>query len=71
MARRQALMDRYAFTPREQDVAKLLLKGYLFKQCADQLGISADTVKYHARNIYQKTGIGGRSELNQFFDDNQ
>lgn len=59
MARRQALMDRYAFTPREQDVAKLLLKGYLFKQCADQLGISADTVKYHARNIYQKPASAG------------
>lgn len=66
-ARREALMAQYGLTPREREVANLLLQGHLIKQCADILGISADTVKYHSRNVYQKTGIGGRSELHQFF----
>ena len=63
----EELMQAHGLTPREREVAVLLLQGHLIKQCADIMGISPDTVKYHARNIYQKTGIGGRTELHHFF----
>lgn len=63
----EELMMRYGLNPREREVAVLLLQGHLIKQCADIMGVSPDTVKYHARNVYQKTGIGGRTELHSFF----
>lgn len=56
-------MEQRGLTPREQEIALLLLKGKLLKECAADLDISTDTVKYHTKNIYRKLGINGRSEL--------
>ncbi|MGI6569520.1 MAG: helix-turn-helix transcriptional regulator [Caldicoprobacterales bacterium] len=59
-------MDRFEglnLTPREKEVAALLLKGYTLKQIAIDLDISTDTVKFHNKNLYKKLGISGRSQL--------
>jgi DNA-binding CsgD family transcriptional regulator len=59
-------MDRFEglnLTPREREVAALLLKGHALKQIAIDLDISPDTVKFHNKNLYKKLGISGRSQL--------
>lgn len=56
-------MEQYGFTLREREIALLLLKGRMIKECAAELNISQETVKYHAKNIYRKLGISGRTEL--------
>jgi DNA-binding CsgD family transcriptional regulator len=55
-------------TPRELEVAQLLLKGRTARQCAAEIGISEDTVKYHMKHLYRKLGISGRSELFMLLD---
>ncbi len=42
---------------REQEILGLLAKGYLYKEIADQLGISAGTVRVHLHTIYEKLHV--------------
>jgi DNA-binding CsgD family transcriptional regulator len=58
------------FSGREKEVTGLLLQGKSNKQIALALGISASTVEYHLKNIYnltlefsdqRKTGISQRN----------
>jgi DNA-binding NarL/FixJ family response regulator len=49
-------------TPRENETLELLAKGYRYKEIADKLGISFDTVRSHLRNIYDKLHVHSRTE---------
>lgn len=55
-------MMEYRFTPREQDVAELLMQGLRQVDIARQLVIDVSTVRVHERNIMQKMGTQGRFE---------
>lgn len=50
-------------TARENDVARLVAIGRRNKEIAHELGVSEGTVKMHLHNLYQKLGIGSRTEL--------
>jgi DNA-binding CsgD family transcriptional regulator len=50
-------------TEREGEVLKLILTGKSNREIADELYISENTVKTHARNIYSKYDVGSRAEL--------
>lgn len=52
-----------SLSERERQVYELLKKGRTRKQIADELGIQINTVRTHARNIYQKLGVHERSAL--------
>jgi DNA-binding CsgD family transcriptional regulator len=52
-------------TLREIDILELLCKGFNNTEISDQLFISNNTVKYHIRNIYIKSGVGNRTELKE------
>lgn len=54
--------DTAALSPREQSVLSLLTKGYLYKEIADQLGISVPTVNTYIRRIYEKLQVHSRSQ---------
>lgn len=61
-----ALHDQ--LTPRESDVLELLSKGLLYKEIANKLSISIDTVRRHCFNIYDKLHVHNRTEaLNKYF----
>lgn len=47
---------------REQEILDLLAKGYRYKEIADTLSISFDTVRSHLRNIYDKLHVSSRTE---------
>ena len=54
--------DLELLSPREQSVLSLLTKGYLYKEIADQLGISGPTVNTYIRRIYEKLQVHSRSQ---------
>lgn len=47
---------------REQEVLELLSKGFRYKEIADKLFLSIDTVRTHIRNIYEKLQVNSRVE---------
>ncbi len=48
---------------REREVLALLLAGERNKAIADDLGVSANTVKFHVSNVLRKMGVASRAEL--------
>lgn len=54
-------------SPRECQVAELILKGHSGHSIGDHLGISITTVKSHRQNLYSKLGIATQFELFSLF----
>jgi DNA-binding NarL/FixJ family response regulator len=55
-------------TRREREMLDLLAKGYRYKEIADKLFISFQTVRTHIHNIYEKLQVQSRTEaLNKAF----
>ncbi len=53
---------RLHMTPREQDVLRALVDGLSYKQAADRIGISAETVRGYVRSLYAKLRVHSVSE---------
>lgn len=51
-----------SLTPREREVLDLMAEGLLYKEAADRLGLSVDTIRAHLRNIYKKLRVRNRTE---------
>jgi DNA-binding NarL/FixJ family response regulator len=51
-----------ALTKREQEILTHLSHGLLYKEIANALGISIETVRTHIRNIYEKLQVRTRTE---------
>jgi DNA-binding CsgD family transcriptional regulator len=65
-----AAFDRFGGTllsPREREIAQLLLRGHSSASISAQLGISGTTVKTHRKNLYAKLGIATQYELFSLF----
>lgn len=58
--RRQAVQS---LTPREVDVARMVIEGWPNKKIASKLSISEGTAKLHLHHIYQKLNCPGRMAL--------
>lgn len=57
-----------ALSKREKEILEMLSKGLLYKEIADQLFISPQTVRKHVYHIYEKLHVGNRIEaVNKFF----
>ncbi len=59
----ETLAIRHGLSEREQEVALLLLQGLKYKEIADRLCISLDTVKTHVSRIYRKTSTTSKADL--------
>jgi len=57
------LAERFGLTPREIEIANLVLRGEGNNQIGKTLYLSVKTVKNMLTRIYQKTGVRGRSEM--------
>ena len=47
---------------REIDVLRLIAAGYKYKEVAEQLVISLNTVRHHTRNVYSKLNVNNRAQ---------
>ena len=57
-------VSELGLTPRELEVLELIGQGYLSDQAlADQLFVSAATVRTHVKNLRRKAGVTNRSQL--------
>ena len=54
--------DTAKLTQREQEILTLLARGYFYKEIADKLGISLNTMKSHQHAIYEKLHVQSRTE---------
>ncbi len=53
--------DLDKLSPRELEILAQLSEGFLYKEIADNLGISMDTVRTHIRKIYDKLQVHSRA----------
>ncbi len=53
-------------SPREQEVMRLLARGYAYKEIARRLTISIKTVETHASNVLRKLQVSNRHELSRW-----
>jgi len=55
-------------TKREFEILEMLASGLVYKEIADKLTISAETVRKHVYNVYGKLHVGNRIEaVNKYF----
>ena len=52
----------HALTPQEIRIVRMLAAGDSYKEVADQLGISVNTVRNYIRSIYEKLQVHTKSE---------
>ncbi len=64
---RMKLME-FNLTRQETEIVLLLLQGLKDRTICSALYISQNTLKYHLRNIYRKTGSANRLELKEILD---
>jgi DNA-binding NarL/FixJ family response regulator len=71
IARKVVMTFRKYPPPRESDVElsarqvrilQLLAEGHTYKSCAESLGLSLDTIRFHVRKIYDRLHVHSRSE---------
>lgn len=66
----QDQFDRWHLSPKERDVALLLIKGYSKSDIANLYSKSQKTIEHQASAAYRKAGVHGRHELVAlFFED--
>ena len=54
-------------TKREQEILSNLALGFQYKEVAEQLSVSLETIKKHVQNIYKKLHVQNRTEaINKF-----
>ena len=58
----KATPELESLSAREQEVLQQLARGRLYKEIADKLDISLDTVRKHLQSIYQKLHVHSRTE---------
>ena len=63
-------MSAYGLSPREQELVKLVVRGFSTARISRTLFISEHTVNNHLRSVFEKVGVRSRGELVKrlFFD---
>ncbi|HST48725.1 LuxR C-terminal-related transcriptional regulator [Jatrophihabitans sp.] len=56
-------------TPREQEVMRLLARGYSYREIGSELFISVKTVETHASNVLRKLQLSSRHQLTRWAAD--
>ena len=60
--------SQYNLTNRENEILELLAKGYRYKEIAEKLIVSIETVRSHVHHIYEKLQVSSRTDaLNKIY----
>ena len=63
-----SILNDYHLTPKEHEVLQLMSKGYLYKEIANELNNTVNTIKQHIRHIYEKLHVQNKAEaINKVF----
>ena len=62
-AARQRVSSLPALTPRERELVELVRQGLRNRDIAARLGVTEGTVKVYLHSIFDKVGVGSRTEL--------
>lgn len=54
--------EEKSLTKKEKEILDLLAKGFLYKEIADQLFITVNTVKQHIHHVYEKLHVTNKAE---------
>ncbi|MBS1496423.1 MAG: response regulator transcription factor [Bacteroidetes bacterium] len=66
--KKDSIEETDILTPKEKEVLKALAKGLRYKEIADDMKVSVETIRSHVRNIYEKLQVQSRTEaLNKVF----
>ena len=57
-----------SLTSRELEILEILSLGYSNRKIASKFGISANTVKFHLKNIYEKAQVDNRTQAVAFYN---
>ncbi len=57
------IAQAYGFTPREDDVTRLIARGYATQEIAQTLSLSPHTVRDHVKAVFEKAGVSSRGQL--------
>ncbi|HET6561589.1 MAG TPA: helix-turn-helix transcriptional regulator [Marmoricola sp.] len=57
------LLHAHRLTPREQEVARLMLSGVSTEEAAAELWITTETLRGHVKSLFAKLGVRSRPEL--------
>jgi DNA-binding NarL/FixJ family response regulator len=60
---------QWKFSPSEQEVAILLIKGLTFNEIAEVRNTKEKTVRQQASSVYSKSGLNGRNNLSAWLID--
>lgn len=60
-------IDLFKLTPHEARVANLLCGAKSTSEMSSALGVTADTIRFHLKAIFEKTGVRSRAELVSLF----
>jgi len=64
----QIKQTEFNLTKRECEILELLAKGYRYKEIADKLFVSIETVRSHVHHIYEKLQVSSRTDaLNKIY----
>jgi len=63
VGRQVSRLNGTALSPREKQVALLLLQGMTVRQIAPELKLTPATVATYSKSVYKKLGINSRAEL--------
>jgi DNA-binding NarL/FixJ family response regulator len=61
--------DLDQLTPREREVLQHIARGYMYKEIAQQLSISAKTVEAHVSSVLRKLQLSSRHQLSRWAAD--
>lgn len=56
-------IDTFNLTPKEKEVAKMILDRKKNQEIANEMFVELSTIKTHINNIYKKVGVNNRKEL--------
>lgn len=60
-AKRHDFLDK--LSEREQEVIECMMHGLSYKDAAEKLFLSVDTIRFHIKNLYKKLNVNSKSEM--------
>lgn len=60
--------SHYGLTRREEEILRLVMRGYTLARIGEELYVAESTMKTHSRHIYRKIGVANRQELQSFVE---